>query len=95
MTDSFLKGFATLALAASAHAAMASEDAHGQSSEVLGGFLILLGVVALAYAFVFLLRLLAGSKQLGPDKMNAVECDEFTRSIDDPSWRVPDSWPKR
>lgn len=93
--DSFLKGFAMLALAASAHAAMAAEDANGQSSEVLGGFMILLGVVALAYVFVFLLRLLAGSKSLGPDEMNAVAFDEFTRSIDDPSWRVPDSWPKR
>ncbi|MEQ1805756.1 MAG: hypothetical protein ABL900_10310 [Burkholderiaceae bacterium] len=93
--DSFLKGFVMLALAVSAHVAKASEEANGRSSEVLGGFMILLGVVALAYVFVFLLRLLAGSNSLGPDEMNAVEFDEFTRSIDDPSWRAPDSWPKR
>lgn len=95
MSNTFLNGFGLLALAGSAQAALASESGNGQSSEVLGGFLMLLGVVVLAYAFVFLLRLLAGGKKLGPDKMNAVEFDEFTRSIDDPNWRVPDSWPKR
>lgn len=83
--NSFLKGFAMLAMAAIAHAAMASENANGQSSEVLSGFLILLGVVALAYAFVFAVRALTGSAKKGPDEMTAAEFDKLTTPSDRPS----------
>jgi hypothetical protein len=84
---SFLKGFAMLALAVSAHAAMAAEDASRQSSEVLGGFLILLGVVVVAYLFVFLLRALAGGeKRAGRLRdMDSIEFAKSTTSTDRPS----------
>ncbi len=85
MMASLLKGITLLALASSAHAAMASEDANAQSSEVLGGFLILLGVVALAYAFVFVVRALTGSAKRGPDEMTAAEFDKLTTPSDRPS----------
>lgn len=74
-----------LVMVGGAKAAFASPGSHGESSEALGGFLILLGVVAVAYAFVFLLRLFAGSKRLAPDERNAIEFTKYTTPIDRPS----------
>ena len=87
MIDSFLKRFGLLALAGSAQAARASEGGSGQSSEVLGGFLILLGVVVVAYVFVFVLRALAGGeKRAGRLKdMDSIKFARSTTSTDRPS----------
>lgn len=76
-------------------AAVAADHGSGWSEESFEGLLLLLVYVALAYAVVFLLKVLAGSKDLGPDKMHGADFDEFTRSIDDPTWKAPDSWPRR
>ena len=83
MSITLLNGFGLLVLAGTAQAALASED--GQSSEVLGGFLILLGVVVLAYAFVFAVRALTGSARRGPDEMTSAEFDKLTTPSDRPS----------
>ena len=83
MSITLLNGFGLLVLAGTAKAALASED--GQPSEVLGGFLILLGVVVLAYAFVFAVRALTGSAKRGPDEMTSAEFDKLTTPSDRPS----------
>ena len=83
MSITLLNGFGLLVLTGTAPAALASED--GQSSEVLGGFLILLGVVVLAYAFVFAVRALTGSAKRGPDEMTSAEFDKLTTPSDRPS----------
>ena len=85
MSKTYPMTFVLLSLAGSALAAPASEDLNGQSSEVLGGFLILLGVVVLAYAFVFAVRALTGSARRGPDEMTSAEFDKLTTPSDRPS----------
>ena len=65
------------------------------TSEVLIGPLVMMGFVVLVYGLVFLVKYLSGSKDLGPDKLTAVEFDEYTRSSDDPSLKFPNTWPRR
>lgn len=87
MSNAFLKRLGPIALAGFAQAAGASQSGSGQSSEVLGGFLIVLGVVVVAYVFVFLLRALAGgAKRAGRLKdMDSIEFAKSTTSTDRPS----------
>lgn len=87
MSNALLKRFGLLALAGSARVAHASEAGSEQSSEVLGGFLMLLGVVVVAYVFVFVLRALAGGeKRAGRLKdMDSIEFAKSTTSTDRPS----------
>ena len=65
--------------------AVASDGSTGDSSEAFGGFAILLGVIAIAYALVFVLKLLARSESLAPDERDAIEFTKYNTPIDRPS----------
>jgi hypothetical protein len=85
MGNANIKKYWLAALFGCAGAAFASPSGQGESSEAFVGFLIVMAVVAVAYAFVFLLRLVAGSKRLAPDERNAIEFTKYTTPIDRPS----------
>ena len=78
-------GIWVLVLIALDQVAVASDGGTGDSSEASGGFAILLGVIAIAYALVFVLKLLARSESLAPDERDAIEFTKYNTPIDRPS----------
>lgn len=81
-----------LALVSSQAAAATSGD---DASGAWGGLLLVVGFVALAYGLVFVIKLAAGSKTLGPDKISSADADDYARPVDDPSFRFPNTWPRK
>ena len=67
-----------------ASGAMASTSGNASSDGALGGFLLVLGFVLLAYLFVFLVRHLNGRMNKGPAKISAYEFDKLTTPSDRP-----------
>lgn len=55
------------------------------SSEAVGGFVIILGFIALAFIVVWLIRLATRSERLSPDERSADEFVRQTTPIDRPS----------
>jgi hypothetical protein len=85
MKSNGLKTYLLAALLGRAHSAVAAPDGHDASNEFIAGVLVVLLVVALAYAFVFAVRALTGSRKQGPDDMSAGDFDKLTTPSDRPS----------
>ena len=81
-------------VATSLAAAEAAASGEG-SSGAWGGLLLVVGFVALVYGLVFVIKLASGSKTLGPDKVSSADLDNYARPVDDPSFRFPNSWPRK
>ena len=76
--------------------ATAEAATNGQgSSDAWGGLLLVVGFVAVVYALVFVIKLASGSKTLGPDKVSSADLDDYARPVDDPSFRFPNSRPRK
>ena len=67
----------------------------GDSSGAIGGFILFIGFVLLIYALVFIVKLMTGGRDLGPDKITTADFDDFSRPSDDPNFRFPDSGLRR
>ena len=95
MRNGKVRWFGVLGLLSNAASAFASAGEATESSGAFSGFMLVVGFVLVVYFLVVVVKLMTGSKGLGPDKMTTAEFDDFTRPSDDPSFRFPNSWPRR
>ena len=95
MRNSKIAWFGVLGLLSNATVAFAMAGEATESSGAFGGFMLVVGFVLAVYVLIVVVKLLTGSEDLGPDKMTTAEFDDFTRPSDDPSFRFPNSWPRR